>query len=111
MNLAREIPGSHFWVPAPPLWCVLGFYAWLILPVVCPALRPPRRWYLGILAVWFLVGAGFPWLQGHLSDRRNDRLTCTFINVGHGASVLLELPGGENLLYDAGGLGSSRAAA
>jgi competence protein ComEC len=57
------------------------------------------------------VGAGLPWLQGYLSGQRNDRLTCTFISVGHGTSVLIELPGGEIVLYDAGGLGSSRAAA
>jgi competence protein ComEC len=111
VSVAREIPGSHFWVPAPPLWCLLGFYGWLIFPVVCPAWRPPRRWFVGVLAGCFLVGVGWPWLRGYLSDRRTDRLTGTFISVGHGTSVLLELPGGKNVLYDAGGLGSSRAAA
>jgi competence protein ComEC len=33
-------------------------------------------------------------------DRR--RLDCTFVSVGHGSAVVLRLPGGQTLLYDAG---------
>ena len=35
-----------------------------------------------------------------------DRLQCTVLSVGHGAAVVVELPGGQTLLYDAGRLGS-----
>jgi len=34
----------------------------------------------------------------------------TFIDVGHGTSVLLELPGGKNILYDCGSTSSARFA-
>jgi competence protein ComEC len=36
-------------------------------------------------------------------------LACNFVAVGHGVSVLVELPDGRNLLYDAGRLGSPLA--
>jgi competence protein ComEC len=38
-------------------------------------------------------------------------LDCTVISVGHGCAVLLELPSGQTLLYDAGRLGSPHTAA
>ena len=39
-----------------------------------------------------------------------NRLDCTFLSVGHGEAVVVELPGGRTLLYDAGRLGSPVAA-
>ena len=33
-------------------------------------------------------------------------MDCTFLSVGHGAAVVVELPGGRTMLYDAGRLGS-----
>src|SRR5439155_27116645 len=36
-------------------------------------------------------------------------LTCLFVAVGHGVSVLVELSNGRNLLYDSGRLGSPLA--
>src|SRR5262249_16270058 len=42
--------------------------------------------------------------------RRGERpLVCHFVSVGHGVSVLVELPDGRNLLYDSGRLGSPLA--
>ena len=38
-------------------------------------------------------------------------MACTFVAVGHGTSVLIELPDGKALLYDGGSLGASRFAA
>jgi competence protein ComEC len=45
-----------------------------------------------------------PPLTQHFS--RGDELRCTFLSVGHGTCVVLELPNGQTLLYDAGSLGS-----
>jgi competence protein ComEC len=39
------------------------------------------------------------------------QLDCTFLSVGHGCAVVLELPNGQILLYDAGRLGSPTAGA
>ncbi|HEY1068811.1 MAG TPA: MBL fold metallo-hydrolase, partial [Pirellulales bacterium] len=45
------------------------------------------------------------------APRPDERLTCTFLNVGHGLAVIVELPDGRALLYDAGRLGSPDQAA
>lgn len=46
------------------------------------------------------------WLVANALPRAGeDELRLTFIDVGHGTSVLMELPGGEVWLYDAGHLG------
>ncbi|MBX3440613.1 MAG: MBL fold metallo-hydrolase, partial [Planctomycetaceae bacterium] len=38
-------------------------------------------------------------------------LRCTFLSVGHGCAVVLELPGGETVMYDAGTIGDARRGA
>jgi len=97
VGLARNVPGSHFWVPGPADWWLAGFYGGLGLLAALPRIRPPRRWCLGLLAGWTVVGfaaARFP--------AENPRLDCTFLSMGHGCAVVLELPSGKTVLYDAG---------
>ena len=45
------------------------------------------------------------------NHHRQGRLDCTFVAVGHGTCVVLELPDGQTMLYDAGQLGSPSAGA
>jgi competence protein ComEC len=103
---ARSIPGSHFWTSGPALWwivvCYAGLSAWLLLP----RLRPPRRWCWGILLGWIGLGLVAAWWPS-----RSGELRCSFLAVGHGCSVVAELPDGRTLLYDAGQLGSPVSAA
>jgi competence protein ComEC len=92
-------------------WWVTLFYvalaAWQFLP-----LPVPRRWWLALLGVWLTVavaeGAAGRQLW-HTAGRPPLRLS--FIAVGHGTSVLVELPDGRVLLYDAGSMGRPSAAA
>ena len=56
MAAARAIPGGHFWVPGPADWWLWGFYGGLGLLAAFPRLRPPRRWCVGLLAGWIIVG-------------------------------------------------------
>ena len=91
---------SHYWVSGWPEWWLVGFYVALALAVALPQWRPPGRWCLAISAVW--LAAGFaPWL---LKDE--DQLSCGFVALDHGLSTIVELPGGQTLLYDAGRMGS-----
>lgn len=99
--LGRGIPGGHVWLPGPADWWLAGFYGGLGLLVALPGLRPPRRWCVALAAGWVAVGFGASWWQ-----QPKGRLTCSFLSMGHGAAVLLELPGGEKLLYDAGRFGA-----
>ena len=56
-----------------------------------------------IHAGWWLVGIAAIASAGYF--RPSDHLRCTFFAVGHGTCVLMELPGGSVMLYDAGHLG------
>ncbi len=108
---AQNLPAGHFWVPGPPLWWIVGFYGWLVFLVVFPALRPPRRWCWSVGLTWMLLGAVLPPAVDYCRYGGGERLAATFVSVGHGTSVLLELPDGQTVLYDAGGLGLPRQAA
>ncbi|HVA45437.1 MAG TPA: ComEC/Rec2 family competence protein [Pirellulales bacterium] len=107
IDYAASLPWSHAWAPGPAFWWLAGFYAALAACVVAPRWCPPPRWCLAGFAGWTALGFGLPLAAG----RASPRLECTFLSVGHGCAVLLELPGGENVLYDAGRLGSPEAGA
>ena len=97
VEVARDVPGGHFWVPGPGNWWLAGFYGGLALLAAVPRIRPPRRWCLALLAGWSAVGFAAAGLR-----HDDQRLDCTFLSVGHGCAVVLELPSGQTMLYDAG---------
>ena len=84
-------------MPGPADWWLIGFYAALGVFLAFPRVRPPLRWRLALLGAWTAAGFAVPWWT---ADR--DCLRCTFLSVGHGEAVVLELPNGRTLLYDAG---------
>jgi competence protein ComEC len=101
-----RLPGSHQWVTGPDPWWVAGFYAGLAVWAAWPKLRRRRLLCTGVLIGWIGIGCGEAW-----ADRRGDAaLRCTFLSVGHGAAVVLQLPEGGTVLYDAGSLGSPAVA-
>ncbi len=101
VNWAQALPGSHFWVPGPSEWWLWGFYGGLGLFLALPGLCPTRRWCVVLAAAW--IGLGFVAARWPCQQ---DRLDCTVLSMGHGAAVLLELPSGETMLYDAGQFGA-----
>lgn len=108
---ASRIPMSHFFTSGPPWLSVVIFYfGWLVL-----ALFPPTRISVKRLAVvallWFVVG----WLGPVIGLRVyrtqiQQSLNTTFIDVGHGTAVLMQMPHGKNVIYDCGSTISSRFA-
>lgn len=111
---AAKIPAGHVWVTGPADWWLVGFYGLLAVGLIVPRWRPPRRWAVAIAALWIAVGLGsgplnaaIPQWTGH----RPPELRCTFTSVGHGCAVLVQLPGGQTLLYDCGQLGSPASGA
>ena len=98
----RNLPGSNFWVPGPARWWLVGFYAGLLAILAAGRFRPPRRWCFALLAGWCAAGLGASWT----GTRPADRLDCTFLSVGHGLAVVLQLPAGQTVLYDAGEIGA-----
>jgi len=105
VQLTRSWPGSFHWVAGPGNWWLAGFYALLAWWVLLPRLAPPRRWCLACVALWITVG-----MAPALLVRPAERLQCTFLSVGHGTAIVVQLPDGKTLLYDAGRLGSPTSA-
>ena len=87
-----------------------GWMAWLSRPLIAsrwPGITGSAwRWRaltaatIGVSAAWILLAPG-------LGSVGAERLTVTFLDVGQGDTVLLQLPSGHKVLVDAGGAGGS----
>ena len=107
VEITRPVYGSHFFFPSPPTWWVIAFYVAIGTLVALPSVRPPIRWRVAAFLVWIAVGL-ITAIRVPSHEEDHQSLNCTFLAVGHGTSVVLELPNGQTLLYDAGHLGSPR---
>ena len=103
IDVAETVPGNHYWTSGPQGWWVAGWYLGLAFLVAVPVVRLPPRWVGMLLLGWLALGCVWGKRERSLCGHE---LTCTFVAVGHGTAVLLELPAGETFLYDAGRLGS-----
>jgi competence protein ComEC len=98
VELASWFDLGHYYIPAPALWWIVGYYLLLGALVVCGRhLRP--NWSLRLLGAWVVAG-----LAVALVAQKSDGLRCTFLAMGHGCAVLIETPNGGTLLYDAGSI-------
>ncbi|MEQ8791379.1 MAG: ComEC/Rec2 family competence protein [Pirellulaceae bacterium] len=107
---ANVVPAGHMWVAGPNQFWMFGTYALLAACVLLPLPRARRHWYAAIGCVWLAVGL-FSAGPSRWPLPGERALHCTFVSVGHGTSVLVELPDGRTLLYDAGTLSSPHSAA
>ncbi|GIW98631.1 MAG: competence protein ComEC [Pirellulaceae bacterium] len=110
-----SLPGGHFWLPSPPVGWTVAFYGYLVLHLLW--LRNRYRMLLSTLLLsWIAIGMGWTLWKPHRvapaldtwGDAEQPRLAATFLDVGHGLSVIIEHPHGEVWLYDAGRLGPSQ---
>jgi competence protein ComEC len=104
---ADQAPGSYFYTAGLPDWWLAALYGAAGALALAPQWRPPWPALASLGLVWLAVGIGPLAARGVPQDE----LRCTFLGMGHGTCAVLELPGGETLLYDAGSLGSPDAAA
>lgn len=115
LGLLAGLPGSALDV-SPPSWRLiaawfglLGLLGWSLHnrgQVTFPHFRfrlPGHRWFLpsmgGLVCLAIIIYLG----RGGLTGSSTGVLRVTFINVGQGDSVLVELPNGSSLLVDGGG--------
>ncbi|MFO0929511.1 MAG: ComEC/Rec2 family competence protein [Gemmataceae bacterium] len=90
---------THVHVGGLGVGWVVAFYLVLLAVLTEPALRRRWRWFAPLAPVWLcLVLVPGP------ARQPAGELRCTFLAVGHGGCVVLELPDGRTLLYDAGSL-------
>ena len=119
--LAEKLPGAYIWAPPPTAWWIAVFYAICAIWLAVRGFNRKRRSILGVcLLLWFAFGLA-PWIVGPRGQgpdwirltaikpmgQNSGELRCTFIDVGHGTSIVLELPSGEIILYDAGHQGAA----
>jgi len=103
---ASSFPLGHFAVASPPDWWMVGYYFGVGLLLLWGHAALVRKLALRGVLAWTVIG-----LIAGLMPAQREGLTCRFLAVGHGLSVLLELPDGQVVLYDAGSMGDSRRAA
>ncbi|QDT00096.1 ComEC/Rec2 family competence protein [Adhaeretor mobilis] len=102
VDLAHSLEFGSFYCAGPQVWWLVGLYGGLAA-IAWVGLRPTRwRWYASALVGWTAVGLLF----ASFSRLNDGELRCTFLAMGHGTCAVVELPGGQTLLYDAGSLNS-----
>lgn len=97
-----ELPFSHFRIASPPIEVALLYYALIslsILPVVV-AVRGMRIYRRRILMAVLLLFNIFVW--PYILNSEKEILKVTFLDVGHGDSILLEFPKRGVILIDGG---------
>ena len=106
---SATVPGGHFWVIGPALFAIAIFYFGVWTTFVSPFWKVPARWLFTLSLAWVAIGWIIPqtiWRHQIRSPR--DSCEFTFVDVGHGTSVLIHMPDGRHILYDAGSFGSSQ---
>ena len=83
---------------------ILLFYALTIFTFFFPLRRQVLKNIICVTAtVILVVSLALPWWQ----RTHGDNLTVTVLDVGHGQAILAQMPGGVNILFDAGSLSRS----
>jgi len=102
VRLASVVPAAMVHLPAPHWSVVAAFYTFLAL---FPRVHRSRRAALvaGALAGWVLALSLWPWVRPG-----DGRLRITFLDVGQGDAIFIELPDGRRVLLDGGPGGERR---
>ena len=101
VDLALELPGATFRVPSPPitLWIVFGSF------LIAMAYVARRRWRGGLICgAAFGLGLLMIIAVGNFEPRPPALPTLTFLDVGQGDALLVELPDGQKIMVDGGGV-------
>ena len=107
VEATRDAPGGKFWTSGPSDWWLAGFYgalaAWALIPSVR---RIQHRWLITAAIAWCSIGLTTHY-WGQIS---RDSVRGAFLSVGHGLAVVIQLPDGKVVLYDAGSLAAPEVA-
>jgi competence protein ComEC len=101
--LSASFPYASFFLPTPTVFEIILFYLLLLITVHLRKGKGVRYLFLGCciaLVLNFAFWSAREWFQNNLR--------ITFIDVGHGDSILIEFPKGKRMLIDGGGLREDR---
>jgi len=102
------LPYSSLWLPTPsPLELTLTYLFILSSVIALHLSGKQRRYSLGIalVSLCFLMTA---FALNTIMKPSSESASVTFLDVGHGSSILLQLPNNKNILIDGGGAESER---
>ena len=99
VSWVASFPFASFFISTPTPVEIVLFYLLLFLTVHLKKGRAVR-----ILFICVFLALVFDGLYWNVKDRFQKDLVLTFIDVGHGDSILVEFPGGKRMLVDGGGL-------
>ncbi len=103
IGLFASLPFASIYLPTPtPLEMIL-FYLFLFLGVHLRKGKKIQYLFVGVCVIWMADLAYW-----HYQDAFRKDLQVTFIDVGHGDSILIEFPKGKTMLIDGGGLPDNR---
>ncbi len=106
IHRGQHLPAGHFWTSGPSEWAVVVFYLGLFAIAIYPLTKLNGRVLFAFVLMWTTFFWVLPdWMNSSQTKDRAAELT--FIDTGHGGSVLIELPE-RTLLYDAGCFGSAK---
>jgi competence protein ComEC len=100
--VAAAVPAAMVHLPAPGWAATLAWFGMLTLVPVLGARRWTRTTAAGCLAASLALSI-WPWVRPG-----DGRLRVTFLDVGQGDALLVELPEGPRLLVDGGPAGARR---
>jgi competence protein ComEC len=98
-----SIPYASFFLSTPTIFEITLFYLLFFLAVHLRKKKNIQYLFVGLCFV-FAIDLAF-W---NLKDLFQKDLRLTFIDVGHGDSILIEFPAGKRMLIDGGGLYEDR---
>lgn len=103
LSVFASLPFASFFVSTPTLFEIVLFYLLLFLVVHIKKRKVARYLFLGVCII-LVIDLTF-W---SLKDSFQKDLRLSFIDVGHGDSILIEFPKGKRMLIDGGGLYGDR---
>jgi competence protein ComEC len=102
------LPYSSLWLTTPTPVEITLTYLFIFSTVVAFHLSGKQRRYslsIALFTLCFLVTAS---ALNALAKQHSESASVTFLDVGHGSSILLQLPDNKNILIDGGGADSER---
>lgn len=97
-----DLPSSVLYAASPSALSISAYYA-VLLSLLCAGQWGRRLGCAGACLMVLLMSIAWQVL-----DARSDRLEVTFLDVGTGDAILVQAPGGYNLLIDGGGTWDGR---
>ena len=98
VSWVASLPFTSLFLSTPTPVEIILFYLLLFL-----AVHLRRGKAMRILFICVSLALVFDWVYWSVKDRFQKDLVLTFIDVGHGDSILVEFPGGKRMLVDGGG--------